>query len=440
VASFFHLRRALDEDPEGEPVTPGGPKPVLVIGGGVAGLTAAVELADAGASVILVEKSPSLGGRVARLHQYFPKMCPPTCGLEMHYRRLRDREAISVFTLAEVIDVSGSPGAFEVTLRLTPRFVTDACTLCGACADACPIERPDEFNYGLTGTKAAYLPHAMAYPPLYAIDRAVCPSSCRACEKACSYGAIRLDEQPAIRKLSVAAIVAATGWKPYDASKLEPLGFGRLANVVTNVMLERMAAADGPTGGRILRPSDRREPRTVAFVQCAGSRDENHLPYCSAVCCAASMKHAIYIRSLYKETSITIFYIDIRTPGRLEEFSNGVRQDPNLQLIRGKVARVEENPATGDLQVTAEDTMAGVKTTHLFELVVLATGIVPETEGLPAALERDEFGFIAGPNGASGFYAAGCARRPEEVSATVQDATGAALKALQCVNRSVCHG
>ena len=421
-------------------MTPGAPKPVLVIGGGIAGMTAAVEMADAGASVILVEKSPSLGGRVARLHQYFPKMCPPACGLEMHYRRLRDSAAISVYTQAEVLEIDGSPGAFDVTIRVAPRFVTDACTVCGACADACPVERPDEFNYGLTKVKAARLPHAMAYPPRYAIDRAACPALCRACEKACAYGAVELDAQAVERKCTVAAIVTATGWKPYDAARLDPLGYGRFANVVTNVVLERMAAADGPTGGRILRPSDGREPRTVAFVQCAGSRDENHLPYCSAVCCTASMKHAMYIRSLYKETAIAIFYIDIRTPGRLEQFAAGIRKDSNVELIRGKVARVDENPATGDLQVTAEDTMAGVKTTHHFELVVLATGIVPETAGLPASLERDEFGFLVPPNGAGGLYAAGCVRRPEEVSAAVQDATGAALQALQCVNRSVHRG
>lgn len=420
-------------------MTPGASKPVLVIGGGIAGLTAAVELADAGASVILVEKSASLGGRVARMHQYFPKLCPPACGLEMHYRRLRNHPSITVLTLAEVVDVSGGPGAYEATVRVQPRFVNEACTLCNACAQACKAERADEFNYGLCRTKAAYLPHGMAYPALYAIDRDVCLDGCRACADACTYGAIELDAQPETRTYSVSAIVAATGWKPYDATRLQPLGFGKFRNVVTNVLLERMAASDGPSAGRILRPSDGREPRTVAFVQCAGSRDENHLPYCSSVCCAASIKQAAYIRALYPETAITIFYIDIRTPGRLEEFFNRVSRDVNLHLVRGKVALVEENAATGDLLVTAEDTLAGRKSTLHFELVVLATGLVPQTEGLPPALERDESAFLCGPNGKTGLYAAGCVRRPAEVSATVQDATAAALKALQSANRSVCH-
>jgi quinone-modifying oxidoreductase subunit QmoA len=280
----------------------------------------------------------------------------------------------------------------------------------------------------------------MAYPALYSIDRSVCPSGCKACEEACAYDAIRLNAQPEIGRYRVCAIVAATGWKPYDAAKLDHLGFGKYRNVVTNVMLERMAASDGPTAGRILRPFNGKEPRTVAFVQCAGSRDENHLPYCSAVCCSASIKHAAYIRALYPETAITIFYIDIRTPGRLEEFATRVEHDAGIRLIKGKAAQVDENPATGDLLVTAEDALAGRKSTQHFELVVLATGIVPQTDGLPVALHRDEFGFLNAPNGSVGIYAAGCVRRPADVSSTVQDATGAALKTLQCANRSVCHG
>jgi quinone-modifying oxidoreductase subunit QmoA len=373
------------------------------------------------------------------MHQYFPKLCPPSCGLEMHYRRIRDNAAITVLTQAEVTEVAGSAGDYEVRVAIQPRFVTASCTLCGACEAVCPAQRPDDFNYGLATTRAAYLPHGMAYPALYAIDRSACPAGCRACEEACVYDAIRLHAQPEIATYHVCAIVVATGWKPYDAAKLERLGFGKYRNVVTNVMLERMAASDGPTAGRILRPFDGKQPRTVAFVQCAGSRDENHLPYCSAVCCSASIKHAAYIRALEPETAITIFYIDIRTPGRLEEFAARVEHDAGVRLVKGKAALVEENPATGDLLVTAEDVLTGRKSTGQFELVVLATGIVPRTEGLPIALQRDEFGFLNAPNGSAGLYAAGCVRRPGEVSSTVQDATGAALKALQCANRSVCH-
>jgi quinone-modifying oxidoreductase subunit QmoA len=421
-------------------MTPTGTRPVLVIGGGIAGITAAVELADAGASVILVEKSAALGGRVAQMHQYFPKMCPPSCGLEMHFRRLRDNPAITVLTMAEVVEVAGSPGDFTATVRIRPRFVTDACTLCGACAEACPAERPDDLNYGLGKTRAAYMPQGIAFPARFAIDRSRCPDGCDKCLAACAYGAIDLDAKVETRKYAVSAIVAATGWKPYDAGRIDNLGFGRCANVVTNVILERMAAADGPSAGRILRPSDGRAPRTMAFVQCAGSRDENHLPYCSAVCCAASMKQAAYIRALYPEAAITIFYIDVRTPGRLEEFRARVEGNAGLRLVKGKVAKVEEDPATGDLLVTAVDTLTGQRSTGQFELVVLATGIVPQTDALPEGLKRDEFGFVNVANGTKALIAAGCARVPAEVSSTVRDATGAALKALQWARWSVRHG
>jgi quinone-modifying oxidoreductase subunit QmoA len=197
--------------------------------------------------------------------------------------------------------------------------------------------------------------------------------------------------------------------------------------------MERLAAVDGPTRGRILRPSDGEAPQTVAFVQCAGSRDENHLPYCSAVCCAASLKQATYIRALYPQAEVTIYYIDVRTPGRLEEFYASVAADKKIRVVKGKVAKVEEEPGTADLLVTAEDVLSGKKVTRKFDLVVLAAGIVPQTEGLPAGFALDEFKFLSLPDGKAGLYGAGCARRPAEVSASVQDATGAALKALQCV-------
>lgn len=417
-----------------------GGKPILVIGGGIAGLTTALEAAEAGCEVILVERTPYLGGRVARMHQYFPKLCPPTCGLEINFRRLRENPHVTLLTMAEVEEIQGSPGNYEAKILISPRFVTEACTLCGACANACPAERPDEFNYGLSKSKAAYLPYGTALPACYAIDRAACPEGCKSCKEACVYGAIDLEQKAERKTFRVAAVVAATGWAPYDVTKVDNLGFGKYPNVVTNVVMERMAALDGPTGGRIVRPSDGKEPQTVAFVQCAGSRDENHLPYCSAVCCAASIKQAAYVRALYPQAAVTIFYIDVRTPGRLEEFYASVAADEKITLLKGKVAKVEEEPGTADLQVAAEDVLSGKKRTRKFDLVVLAAGIVPQTEKLPAGFALDEFKFLSVPDGKAGLYGAGCARRPADVSASVQDATGAALKALQCVARSFQNG
>jgi quinone-modifying oxidoreductase subunit QmoA len=403
---------------------------VIIIGGGIAGMTTALEAAEAGCSAVIVEKSATLGGRVAQMHRYFPKLCPPACGLEMNYRRLRTNPRVEVLSLAQVESITGSPGAFHVVVNISPRYVNALCTACGVCAEACPAERPDEFNCGLTTTKAIYLPHPLANPPIYAIDRAACPGGCDACTRACRYDAIELAAEPKQRTFRAAAVVAAAGWAPYDAANLPNLGFGRFRNVVTNLMLERLAAA-----GKVLRPSDGKAPHSVAFVQCAGSRDENHLPYCSGVCCAASLKQAAYIRSLYPEAKITIFYIDVRTSGLLEEFFT--RVSPGIELIKGRVGKIEEDAATGDVLLTAEDVMGGRKSVYRAELAVLATGIVPQTDGLPDGFTLDEFGFVT--NGTAGLYSAGCARRPAEVSACVQDATGAALKALQCAARSARH-
>ena len=412
---------------------------LLVIGGGIAGLTAAIEAAEAGCDVILVEKEHHLGGRVARMKEYFPKLCPPACGLEINFRRLKQNPRVTVLTGAQVESLAGAPGDYTATVAVAPRHVTEACTLCGECVKVCPAERPDEFNYGLSTTKAVYLPTATAYPARYAIERSACPAGCDACAKACAYGAVDLNQQPRKETFRVAAVIAATGWAPYDAKRIDNLGFGVVPNVVTNVMFERMAAPTGPTGGKILRPSDGKEPRSVAFVQCAGSRDENHLPYCSAVCCAASLKQTTYVRAALPEAKVTVYYIDIRTSGRLEDFYARVSEDPMLSLVKGKVAKVEADKASGGVVLEVEDVMGGRKLRETVDLLVLATGIVPQTKGLPGAA-LDEFGFVATPPGKTGFYGAGCAHRPEEVSATVQDATGAALKGLQCVVRSGHHG
>ena len=416
----------------------GNGKSILVIGGGIAGLTAAVEAAEAGCEVFLVEKSAYLGGRVARFNQYFPKLCPPTCGLEINFKRIKNNRHITVFTLAELETLSGEAGDYLAVINLAPRYVTDACTLCGKCMPVCPSEVADEFNCKLSKTKAVHLPHAMAFPAKYVIERSACPESCQACVDACSYQAIDLAQKAEKKTLHISSVVVATGWAPYDAAKIDNLGLGKCANVITNVMIERLAASTGPTGGKVLRPSDGKEPRSVAFVQCAGSRDHNHLPYCSAVCCSASLKHATYIRNRYPEAKITIFYIDIRTPGNLQDFFSKVTADGTIELIKGKVGKVEEDPASKNLLVTAEDVLNGQKITRNYDLVVLATGIVPQTGGLPAELNLDEFGFIH--NGETGVYGTGCVKRPAEVSASIRDATGTALKALQTTVGATLHG
>lgn len=401
---------------------------VLVVGGGISGLTTALEAAEAGCEVVLVEKSAYLGGRVAAFNQYFPKLCPPSCGLEINFKRLKNNPRVTVLTLAELESLSGSPGAYEAVVKINPRYVTEACTLCDECSKVCPKEIADEFNCSLLKTKAVRLPYRAAFPAYYVVDRAACSAGCQACVDACKYKAIDLAQQPIKKTLRVASVVLATGWAPYDAAKIDNLGFGKFPNVVTNVMFERFAATDGPTKGKLLRPSDGKEPKAVAFVQCAGSRDRNHLPYCSAVCCSASLKQATYVRRQYPDAKITMFYIDLRTPGHLEEFATKIVADNSIELIKGKVGKVNEHPVSGDLLLTAEDVLSGRKIMREYDLVVLATGMVPQSPGMPA-IDIDEFGFVA--NGKPGIYAAGCVKRPAEVAVSIRDATGAALKAFQ---------
>jgi len=271
------------------------------------------------------------------------------------------------------------------------------------------------------------------------IDGGVCPGTqCGKCVSACSYEAIDLDMQPQTVELEVQAVVWATGWDAYDAGKIEGLGFGTYPNVITNLMMERLASTDGPTDGKIQRPSDNKEIESVAFVQCAGSRDENYQKHCSGVCCMGSLKQTRYIREQYPDARIYIFYIDIRSPGRLEDFYAEVQKDEKLKLIKGKVAKITEDSAGGDLVVEAEDTLSGECISQKVNLVVLATGLSPADAGIHVEidgdLQRDEHGFLTNDQPLPGLLAAGCAKRPVDVAACVRDATGIAMKALQsCV-------
>jgi len=411
-------------------------KSILIVGGGISGITTSVEAAEVGHEVILIEKNPYLGGRVTQLNKYFPKLCPPSCGLEINFRRIKNNPRVTFYTLAEVEKISGSEGDFDVTVKLNPRYINENCTACNACVEACPVERPNDFNFGMDKTKAIYLPHEFAFPLRYVIDDKFCTKAeCAKCVEACKYNAIDLNMKPQSLSFKTGSIVWATGWNPYDATKIDSLGFGRYQNVVINMMMERLATKNGPTKGSIVRPSDGKEVKKVAFVLCAGQRDENHLPYCSSICCLASMKQATYIREQYPESEVFVFYIDIRAPGRYERLYKKIRQDEKIKFIRGKVTNIEEDTETKDLTVVAEDTTTGQKLQEKVELVVLATGIVPTTleSRIPANIAYDEYGFISGTD--SGMYAAGCARKPVDVYSSVQDATAAALGAIQSLVR-----
>jgi quinone-modifying oxidoreductase subunit QmoA len=405
---------------------------VLVIGGGIAGITAAVETAEVGYPVYLVEKGPSLGGRIARINQYFPKLCPPTCGMEINFKRIKTNPLIKVFTMSEVTDISGVAGDYKVKGATMPRYINENCTACGKCAEACEATIPNPHNYGMDSVKAAYLPHEMAFPMRYVLDPGIVKTDDGArCRDACAYGAVDLNMAPQDFELTVASIVVATGWEPYNVGLVDNLGFGKATNVVNNVMMERLAAVNGPTQGRIVRPSDGREVRSIAFCQCAGQRDENYLPFCSGVCCLATLKQARYVREQYPDADIYVFYIDLRAMGRNEDFLAAIESDEKIRLIKGKIAKVVEDPGTGNITVEAESVASGSIARIQVDMVVLAAGMVPSTAAskVPVATAAyDEDGFFL--DGA-GVYGAGCVKRPLDVASSVQDATAAALKAIQ---------
>ena len=403
---------------------------VVVVGGGFSGLTAAVDAAETGAEVVLIEKNPYLGGRVAQLNKYFPKMCPPMCGLEINFRRIKTNPLIKFYTNAEVESIGGQEGEFTVDVVINPDFVKETCVSCNACAEACPIERSNDFNFGMDTTKAVYLPYNQAVPFKYTIDSKVCKgTACARCVEVCKYNAIDLTMKPERLSIKAHSVILATGWNPYDATKMDNLNFGKVKNVITNMMMERLSSSTGPTCGQIKRPSDGKVVNNIAFVQCAGSRDENHLEFCSYICCMASLKQAQYIREQNPESKVSIYYIDIRTPGKYEQFYWKVKEDPNVQFIKGKVAKIEQAEGSEDVVVEAEDMMTGKKTRTTVDMVVLATGMEPSgatTKVNGFKYTSEGFGI---PN--KGLYVAGCSKNPMDVSKSAQDATSAAMKALR---------
>ena len=412
---------------------------ILVVGGGIAGLTTALEAAEVGYEVFLVEKNPYLGGRVAQLNQYFPKLCPPTCGLEINFRRIKDNPQIKVFTQAEVTKVNGTAGNYDVSIQLSPRYVNENCTCCGDCAAACETEIDSDYDFGMKKVKGAYLPFEMAFPSRYVISpQIIGTDDAQKCADACKYDAVDLAMESKTIDLNVGAVVWSTGWEPYDAAKIDNLGFGQYSNIITNMMMERLASPNGPTKGNIVRPSDKAAPESIAFVQCAGSRDENHLPYCSYICCMASLKQATYVRERYPEAKIYIFYIDLRAPGyRYEQFYEKIKEDENVFFVKGKVAEVSEDAGSKNITVVAENAVTGEKIHQTVDMVVLATGMQPTAaDTKPAAdLTFNKDGFIINDFNKGGMFASGCANKPADVVSSNQNATGMALKAIQTLVR-----
>ncbi|MCP3665280.1 MAG: CoB--CoM heterodisulfide reductase iron-sulfur subunit A family protein [Gammaproteobacteria bacterium] len=418
---------------------------ILVVGGGVSGMTAALEAAETGKKVVLVEKRPNVGGRVSQLYKYFPKLCFPTCGLEINQRRAKMNPNLTILTMAEVTDISGEAGDYTAKVKISPRYINENCTGCGDCAKAVEAEYADEFNYGLDAKgvsakrKGAYLPHRMAHPQRYVIDpRMIGSEDAEKAKAACKVDAIDLDMQEETIEFKAGAVVWATGWQPYDANKIQPYGYDRIANVITNVEFERLSDPNGPTGGKIIRPSDGKEAKNIAFIQCAGSRDHNHLLHCSRICCMATLKQTHYVQeALGDEGKSTIYYIDIRAIDRFEEFYQTVKENDNVSFIKSKVASIVENSENGNPTLHGVDTEGYNRYATEHDLVVLAVGMQPsvDKESFPVDIVVNQEGFIEPASENGGIYAAGCSSDALDVNRAVQQATGAALRAVQVVNR-----
>jgi len=340
-----------------------------------------------------------------------------------------------VITMCDVTAVDGRIGSYTVAARRLPRYVNERCTACGACARVCKTEVPNPFNYGLDRVNAARLPHEHAFPMRYMIaPEAIAAGEGPALAQACAYGAIEPEEREQTFELSAGAIVWATGWQPYDARRIDVYRYGESPDILTNVQMERLAAPDGPTGGRIIRPSNGEPARKVALVQCAGSRDVNHLPYCSRICCLGSLKHAAYVREQYADAQVDIYYIDLRAHDKLEAFYDRVRADPQVRFIKSKPAHIRFAP-DGRPVLHGERTVGRDMYAEAYDLVVLATGMQAV---VPAGLKSggvalDDYGFVVAQDDAEGFWPAGVASAPLDVSMSVQSATAAALRAVRAV-------
>jgi len=433
-----------------EPLTPmefNVERSALIIGGGIAGIQAALDLANAGFHVYLVEKEPSIGGHMAQLDKTFPTLDCSACILTPKMVDVGRHPNITLLTYCEAQEVEGFIGNFKVKILRKARYVDEkACTGCGVCAQKCPVKVPSEFDLGLGMRKAIYIPFPQSVPITHTIDKENClyftRGVCKVCEKFCPAKAIRFDQQDETIELKVGIIINATGYDLFNAKKLPQYGYGKYKNVITGLEFERLVNASGPTGGKIVRPSDGKTPKSVAFIQCIGSRDEHHgVPYCSRICCMASLKHAHQVKEKIPGAEVCVFYIDLRCFGKgYEEFLVRV-QDEGIRLVRGKVSEIYENPETGNLRLRLEDTLLGEVMETEFELVVLAVALVPRAEApalqtlLKVSRGADGFFLEAHPKlrpvetHIPGIFICGCAQGPKDIPDTVAQASAAAAQA-----------
>jgi heterodisulfide reductase subunit A len=419
----------------------------LIIGAGIAGMQAALDIANSGYEVVLVDKLPSIGGRMAQLSETFPTLDCAQCILTPRTVEVGHHENIRLLTYSQVEDITGKIGDFRVRVRRHPAYVKwDVCTGCGLCQEKCPKRVESDFERGMGNRKAIYTLSPQAVPNKPVLDRENClyfeRGKCRVCEKLCPVGAIDFEQQAAVVEERVGCIIVATGYSLYPMAELSEYGHGSIPDVIDGLAFERLLSASGPTAGRVLRPSDGKEPEEVVFVQCAGSRDpELGVPYCSKTCCMYTAKHATLFKHRVPHGQAYVFYIDIRSAGKhYEEFVQRSMEDDRALYLRGKVSRIFRDDSK--VMIWGVDTLNNMQIEIAADLVVVASAMVPSSGSSALAellgLEADEFGFFSEmeanlrplETSRPGVFLAGACVGPKDISETVAEASGAAAKVL----------
>ena len=446
------------------PLTPGESpvtKRALVIGGGIAGIQTALDIADAGFKVDIVEKKPTIGGKMAQLDKTFPTLDCAACILTPKMVDVAQHENVRIFSYSEVTDVKGFVGNFDVTIKKNARYVKeDVCTGCGACVEKCPMKKnPNEFNLGMDNRPAIYIPFAQAVPKVATIDPNACNmlknGKCGVCSKVCAAGAIDYTQKDEYIEEKYGAIVVATGFNPISMDKFDEFAYSQSKDVITSLEFERLTNAAGPSAGKLVRPSDGKHPHTIVFVQCVGSRcdscNEKGKEYCSKICCMYTAKHAMLTRDKYPDTEVYVFYIDVRTPGKnFDEFYRRAVEEYGVHYIKGMVGKV--TPDGDKLKVQASDLLSN-KQMHIdADLVVLAAAIEPDKSARPlatmltASMDTNDFFTEAHPklrpveSPTAGVFLSGACQGPKDIPETVSQAGAAASKVIGLLSKDKLKG
>jgi len=420
---------------------------VLVIGGGIAGIQASLDLANRGLKVYLVEKTPSIGGRMAQLDKTFPTMDCSICILAPKMIECLRHPNITLLTYSEIESVSGLVGNFEVKIVKKPRFIDEnKCTGCGECAQHCPVEVSNEFDMNLGFRKAIYIPFLQAVPLKYTIDEENC-LKCGLCRRVCKAGAVDFDQKPETINLNVGAIIIATGFELFDARSVSEYGYGRYRDVLTSLEFERLLSASGPTGGHLLRLSDGRIPKRIAFIQCVGSRSQRgELPYCSSVCCTYATKEAILIREHEPECEVYIYYMDLKVFGKgFQDFVNRAKEEWGVKYIKGRPSSITEDSNAGHLLIRYEDILREEIKEITADMVVLCPALIPKQTNQELAkilnVQLEEYGFFKPKDilfapvdtNVPGVFVCGYCQGPKDIPESVAQASGAAARAAEVI-------